>query len=100
MLKQTGAANRQLEHYASRLEHLAVMRFQKNQQELSRVQAQLTALNPLAILDRGFSLTQDEKGNLVREAASLKPGERLSTRLASGTVISEVKETHEREEEN
>ena len=60
-------------------------------QTLQRLEAQLRALNPLAVLDRGYSLTQTEDGTVVRDAEKLKRGDLLKTRLAKGSVLSEVK---------
>lgn len=61
-------------------------------QHLRRLEVQLRALNPLAVLDRGYSLTQSEDGSVIRDASVLKKGELLKTRFAKGTVRSEVKE--------
>jgi exodeoxyribonuclease VII large subunit len=44
------------------------------------------------VLDRGYSLTQTATGEVVRDTAQLKKGEVIRTRLAKGTVLSEVKE--------
>lgn len=41
-------------------------------------------------LRRGYSLTMDAGGRVVRSAAALAPGDRLVTRLADGTVTSVV----------
>jgi exodeoxyribonuclease VII large subunit len=60
-------------------------------QDLKRLGLQLRALSPLAVLDRGYSLTQTVDGNVVRDASRLKKGDTLRTRFAKGTVISEVK---------
>ncbi len=40
---------------------------------LARMAAQLEALSPLKVLARGYSLTQDDAGAIVRDAASLRP---------------------------
>lgn len=44
-------------------------------------------------LDRGYSVTRDASGRVVRSAATLSTGARLSTRLAEGSATSEVVET-------
>ncbi|MCU0856937.1 MAG: exodeoxyribonuclease VII large subunit [Pontiellaceae bacterium] len=59
-------------------------------QTLRRLEVQLRALNPLAVLDRGYSLTQSKDGAVIRDAASVKKGDTLKTRFAKGTVKSEV----------
>lgn len=51
---------------------------------------QLDGLSPLKILGRGYSLTQTEKGEILTQSSQVKVGERLSTQLAKGQVISEV----------
>ncbi len=63
----------------------------ERKQNLRRLEVQLRALNPLAVLDRGYSLTQTADGHVVRDASCLKKGDELNTRFAKGTVISEVK---------
>ena len=60
-------------------------------QDLKRLGLQLRALSPLAVLDRGYSLTQTADGEVVRDAGRLKKGDTLKTRFAKGTVLSEVK---------
>lgn len=50
---------------------------------------QLEALSPLAVLGRGYSLTQ-HKGRLVISVEALAQGEELTTTLADGVVSSTV----------
>jgi exodeoxyribonuclease VII large subunit len=49
-------------------------------------------LAPQRTLERGFSLTRDAAGRLVRDPASLRPGDRLQTELSGGVVHSRVEE--------
>ena len=63
----------------------------ERKQTLRRLEVQLRALSPLAVLDRGYSLTQTADGDVVRDASHLKKGDTLRTRFAKGTVLSEVK---------
>jgi exodeoxyribonuclease VII large subunit len=50
--------------------------------------AQMAALSPLAVLDRGFAMVSrgDRDTDLVRDAASVQCGERLRIRLARGRL--------------
>jgi len=57
---------------------------------LERLSSQLGALSPLGVLSRGYSVTSDAEGNLVTDAAAVKAGDTMRTRLAKGTVESEV----------
>jgi exodeoxyribonuclease VII large subunit len=67
----------------------------ERKQTLRRLDVQLRALNPLAVLDRGYSLTETAGGHVVRDASMLTTGDALKTRFAKGTVLSEVKTTLE-----
>ena len=57
--------------------------------------AQLAAIlkerSPLAILNRGYSITRDAQGHIVRDASQVAVGDDLSIRLARGELISIVK---------
>jgi len=60
-------------------------------ERLARVQDRLRLLSPEAVLERGYSITLDaETGAVVRDAAELKPGQKLTSRLAKGRVSSVV----------
>jgi exodeoxyribonuclease VII large subunit len=59
--------------------------------DLDRLTVQLRVLNPLNVLERGYSLTQRTDGRVVRNAAEVEPGETLHTRLARGSIEVEVK---------
>jgi exodeoxyribonuclease VII large subunit len=51
----------------------------------------LEALSPLRVIDRGYSITVDTAtGRVVTSAGSVVPGTLLRTRLAQGSLVSEV----------
>ena len=77
-----------------RLGHCMQLAAQSRAADLQRLAAHLRALSPLAVLDRGYSLTRSG-GRVVRGAADVKKGDRLETRLAAGTVFSVVERTEE-----
>jgi exodeoxyribonuclease VII large subunit len=60
--------------------------------ELGRLGAQMAALSPLAVLDRGYAMVQREHA-IVRDAAAVSRGDTLRVRLAKGTLDVVVKET-------
>jgi exodeoxyribonuclease VII large subunit len=63
-------------------------------QQADAVAGRLESLSPLAVLGRGYSLTQrTSDGGLIRAAADLSPGERITTRFARGQAISCVERT-------
>ena len=61
---------------------------------LRQLEAALTALSPLAILERGYSITQAIPGqHIVTSADSIHPDERVSIRLFRGSLICRVERT-------
>jgi exodeoxyribonuclease VII large subunit len=86
-----------IEELALRLDELDVRanRALRQRLRLARTQieqqaAQLESLSPLGVLSRGYSLTQQKDGRIVRDAADLKPGDALFTRFAKGRAMSRV----------
>jgi exodeoxyribonuclease VII large subunit len=43
------------------------------------------------VLERGYSLTRNAQGEVVRAAAQVQVGERLTTTLATGWLESEIR---------
>jgi exodeoxyribonuclease VII large subunit len=58
-----------------------------------RLSAQLNALSPVKILERGYALVFDENGALVKDVAQLKSGSEISAQVARGRLTAEVKKT-------
>jgi exodeoxyribonuclease VII large subunit len=59
--------------------------------KLARLGAALGSMDPQAVLARGYSITYDAAGQVLRDAAQARPGDRLRTALARGEVHSEVR---------
>jgi exodeoxyribonuclease VII large subunit len=59
---------------------------------LNQVSGRLAALSPVAILERGYALVFDAAGNLLKDAAQVRPGEEITARLAKGTIAAQVKQ--------
>jgi exodeoxyribonuclease VII large subunit len=58
---------------------------------LARLNATLVSVDPAAVLGRGYSITYNGAGDVLRDASAVRPGDTLRTRLASGTLESELK---------
>lgn len=50
----------------------------------------LNALSPLAILDRGYSVSFNEKGAIIKDVRKLSIGEIIRTRLCKGSLVSKI----------
>lgn len=64
---------------------------------LSNYKRQLDILNPKNILKRGYSITTDENGKVIKDVADIKNNDKIITTLYKGVVVSEVKETKEKQ---
>ena len=72
-----------------RLRELARVRFKDLQNSLSAAESRLQLLGPEQVLSRGYSITMDaESGTVLRDAAKVKAGRKLKTRLQTGEVLS------------
>jgi exodeoxyribonuclease VII large subunit len=60
---------------------------------VERLGAQLDALSPVKILERGYALVFDANGALVKDATQVSPGANISARVAHGSFTAEVKST-------
>lgn len=68
----------------------------QQEQSRSRVDAlgaALRHLDPEAILTRGYSIVRDAHGQLVTDAANLRPGQHISLRLARGQAEATIAST-------
>ncbi len=77
-----------LQRAAVRLDQPLPRSVQRAEATLREQTARLDLLNPYAVLGRGYSITVGADGHVVRRAADVKPGDRLSTRLSEGEVAS------------
>ena len=64
--------------------------FERRYADYGRLTATLDSLSPLSVLSRGYSITQSEDGEPVRDAATLTKGDRVSIRLQKGQVQASV----------
>ena len=84
---------RRLDELQLRQRRAIDQRLRQDRQRTDGLTAQLESLSPLAVLSRGYSLTQRlEDGLLVRDAGELSVGDRLITRLGRGEVTSRVED--------
>ena len=84
--RQVSQSRTKLAHLSSLLLSAQRERLSRAGQLLARSTAQLEALSPLAVLGRGYSLTWDEAGNLLREASGVEPGDAVRVTLEQGEL--------------
>jgi exodeoxyribonuclease VII large subunit len=61
------------------------------QRRFANLAGKLQSLSPLAVLERGYTITQEARtGDVIRSAGQLRVGQLVSTRFVDGTVKSLV----------
>ncbi len=65
-------------------------------QRLERLTVELNERSPLRVLERGYAIVYDARGNVVRAAEQVALGEEVSVQLARGRLAAEVKRKEEK----
>jgi len=82
---------RRLDEIESRTLRAVRQHLGRGRQQADSAAARLDSLSPLAVLGRGYSLTQRVRdGRVLRDASQLETGEAIRTRYARGQSISRV----------
>ncbi len=72
------------------LEHNLSKKFNELEEKYERSALSLKNLGPYSVLERGFSLTQDGKGNLITSSKEMSSGDKIITRLKDGDLKSTI----------
>lgn len=83
-----------LEELRQRLRQAGAGWLHQQSLHLDRLGAGLDALNPAAVMQRGYAIVRDPQGQIVRDSASLRQGDLLRIRFGEGSAEAEVRETH------
>jgi exodeoxyribonuclease VII large subunit len=75
-----------------RLEAAAEQRLASAGHRTDRLGAELDALSPLRVLERGYAVARGPEGRVLRRRADFVPGSDFSLRVADGVVPSQVRE--------
>lgn len=79
-------AARRLDELETTAERVVRTLCESHRSRVERIAAQLGSLSPLAVLSRGYSLTQDDRGRVVRSSNEIKAGQRVTIRFADGSA--------------
>ncbi len=85
---------RRLYERGERLARAARQWLAARRERLGSLAGRLEALSPLNVLARGYSVTRNEIGAVVRDAEQVRPGERVVVRLQRGRVVGRVEECY------
>lgn len=67
----------------------------QNREQFVRLTAKLDAMSPLKVLGRGYSVTLNENGQLVKSVKAVKCGDSLTVRMSDGKLTAKVQEVFE-----
>lgn len=73
-----------------RLVNAQQLQLKQSKQQLAQLSSQLNTVSPLATLARGYSITFDDKQQVVTSSAQLKAGDKVAIKLAEGGFDAEV----------
>ena len=73
----------------NRLPILTDRRLMTEKHRLQLIEEKAKSLDPTLLLKRGYSMTMKD-GKIIRDAATLHPGDEIETRLANGTIRSAI----------
>jgi exodeoxyribonuclease VII large subunit len=77
---------------AQRLRRSQLNLMQQRNTDLKSLKSQLVQLNPQAVLQRGYSLVHNAKGDIIRSAKNVKLKESVRITFADGNAAAEITE--------
>ncbi|MBE6923066.1 MAG: exodeoxyribonuclease VII large subunit [Ruminococcaceae bacterium] len=86
---------RQLELLKNRLIAAENQIIARNEQRYVALTAKLDAMSPLKVLTRGYALTTNERGEVVRSVSQVELGKRITVALSDGSLSATVMEKKE-----
>ena len=77
--------------FSEKLNFMLNQKINNKKNDLDKLQKSINILNPLSILDRGYSIILNKKGSAIKSSIEVNKGENLKARLSKGTIDIEVK---------
>lgn len=89
---RTRLAGERLARLGDRLEAVVGDAMVRRRHRLDRLAAQLEALSPERVLERGYAVARDATGKVLRRRGDFTPGELFSLRVSDGEVAARTEE--------
>ena len=84
-----------LARFPAQLRGALLTQLRSEQSQLATLRGQLSALSPLTVLRRGYSIVSTESGRVLTSPSAVAPGDVLRIRLAEGRLAARVEEQDE-----
>jgi len=88
--QRLGQLRERLEQLQNRAQRQIQQQLATKRQRFEQQAALLNSVSPLNTLQRGYSITRGEQGEVIHRASSVKLGDALTTHLLEGEVVSKV----------
>ncbi len=89
-LRQLAAVERHVNRIAARISSRAPQLLVSEERDLDFAVSRLALLDPVNLLSRGWSITRDSHGAIVRSTSDVTHGMIITTQLADGVVTSRI----------
>ena len=84
-----------LDDYAVRLNNITNFYIKTKKLQINGIQRRLEALNPMAVLQRGYSITRTyPEENIIIDSSEIKENDLLETILFKGSIITRLEKKH------
>ncbi len=83
-------SQQRLDDAGLRASHEMCRATERGREDLKRLGVQLRALSPHGVLSRGYSITRDSRGNVVRSVADVEVGQSVRTTLSDGELDADI----------
>lgn len=84
--QQISRYRQQVTQHQHQLQQLFQARLKQARMELKAQAGRLHAVSPLATLDRGYAIVQDENGKVLQDSQQVQAGDHIQTRLQKGRL--------------
>ena len=92
--KQLQEAYKTLKQLQQQLQQSGTSVINEKRQQLEHKMGLLHAISPLNVLSRGYAITSQKDGTIIKSHSQVKAGDEITTKLASGTLTSIIKKTN------
>lgn len=99
VLAALSAGERRVADAVGRLRTLRTSALNGAKSRVDILAAEIASHDPVVLMRRGWSITYDADGRVLKSVRQSTPGSELTTRLADGTVTSTVRSAHGKEED-
>ncbi|MCL1979194.1 MAG: exodeoxyribonuclease VII large subunit [Methanomassiliicoccaceae archaeon] len=89
--ERVGVMRRRFIRPDSSMDAIVRRKLENGRKDLQRYSERLESINPVKVLDRGYSLITDESGRTLTSAGQMKAGAGISIRMKDGKAEAEVK---------